>query len=196
MASSMPLIYFVRHGQTDYNASKRIQGTLEIAINGKGREQARRNGCLLDALIESKGRFDFVASPLLRARQTMEIVRETMDLPAQAYRTDDRLKEISFGAWAGLTWPEIEARDPEAYARRQVDRWNVAAPGGECYRDVYRVVVEWLDSVRSDTVVVAHYGTARCIRGYFLKLAPSEILDLDAPQDKVLMIEGNTLTWL
>jgi probable phosphoglycerate mutase len=192
----MPLIYFLRHGQTDYNASKRIQGTLEIPINEKGRGQARRNGSLLSELIESKDRFDFVASPLLRARQTMEIVRDTMGLPAQGYRTDDRLKEISFGVWAGLTWPEIEARDPEAYARRQADRWNLAAPGGESYRDVYRAVVEWVESVTSDTVVVAHYGTARCIRGYFLKLAPSEILDLDAPHDKVLMIEGDTLTWL
>jgi probable phosphoglycerate mutase len=186
----------VRHGQTDYNASKRIQGTLEIPINGKGREQARRNGSLLDALIGEKERFNFVASPLVRARQTMEIVRGAMGLPAHAYRTDDRLKEISFGAWAGLTWPEIEARDPEAYARRQADRWNVAAPGGDCYRDVYRAVVECLESLTSDTVVVAHYGTARCIRGHFLKLTPAEILDLDAPQDKVLMIDGDTLTWL
>ena len=192
----MPLIYFLRHGQTDYNASKRIQGTLETPINEKGRGQARRNGSLLAELIEGKHRFDFVASPLLRARQTMEIVRDTIGLPALGYRTDDRLKEISFGEWAGMTWPDIEARDPEAYARRQADRWNVAAPGGEAYRDVYRAVVEWVENVTSDTVVVAHYGTARCIRGYFLKLAPAEILDLDAPQDKVLMIEGTTLTWL
>ena len=192
----MPLIYFLRHGQTDYNASKRIQGTLEIPINEKGRGQARRNGSLLSELIESKDRFDFVASPLLRARQTMEIVRDIMGLPELDYRTDDRLKEISFGAWAGMTWPDIEARNPEAYARRQGDRWNVAAPGGETYRDVYSAVVEWVESVKSDTVVVAHYGTARCIRGYFLKLSPAEILDLDAPHDKVLMIEGDTLTWL
>jgi probable phosphoglycerate mutase len=192
----MPLIYFVRHGQTDYNASKRIQGTLEIPINEKGREQARRNGGLLAELIGEKEEFDFVASPLLRARQTMELVRGEMGLPMQGYRTDDRLKEISFGAWAGLSWPEIEARDPGTYARRQADRWNVAAPGGETYRDVYCAVVEWLESVTSDTVVVAHYGTARCIRGCVLKLTPAEILDLDAPQDKVLMIEGDTLTWL
>jgi broad specificity phosphatase PhoE len=192
----MPLIYFLRHGQTDYNASKRIQGTLEIPINEKGRQQACRNGSLLAELIERRDRFDFVASPLLRARQTMEIVRDTLGLPAQGYRTDDRLKEISFGAWAGLTWPDIEARDPEAYVHRQADRWNVAAPGGNTYRDVYRAVVEWVESVTSDTVVVAHYGTARCIRGYFLKLGPAEILDLDVPQDKVLMIEGDTLTWL
>jgi broad specificity phosphatase PhoE len=192
----MPLIYFLRHGQTDYNASKRIQGELEIPINAKGREQARRNGSLLAELIGEKDRFDFVASPLLRARQTMEIVRRVMGLPADGYRTDDRLKEISFGAWAGLTWPEIEARDPEIYARRQADRWSVAPPGGESYSDVYRAVVEWLESVTSDTVVVAHYGTARCIRGHFLKLVRAEILNLDVPQDKVLMIEGDRLTWL
>ncbi len=58
----MPLIYFVRHGQTDYTAAKRIQGTLEIPVNGKGREQARRNGGLLGELIEEKERFDFVAA--------------------------------------------------------------------------------------------------------------------------------------
>ncbi len=118
----MPLIYFLRHGQTDYNASKRIQGTLEIPINEKGRGQARRNGSLLAELIGENDRFDFVASPLLRARQTMEIVRDTMDVPALGFCTDDRLKEISFGARAGLTWPDIEVREPEAYARRQADR--------------------------------------------------------------------------
>ena len=192
----MPLIYFVRHGQTDYNASKRIQGELEIPINAKGREQARRNGGLLAELIGDKGRFDFVASPLLRARQTMEILSGAMGLPIDGYRTDCRLKEISFGEWAGLTWPEIEARDPEVYARRQADRWNVAAPGGGSYRDLYQGVVEWIESVRLDTVAVAHYGTARCIRAHFLKLKPAAMLDLDAPQDKVLMIEGDTPAWL
>lgn len=192
----MPLIYFVRHGQTDYNASKRIQGTLEIPINGKGQQQARRNGSLLAELIGEKSRFDFVASPLLRARQTMETVRRAMGLPADGYRTDDRLKEISFGGWAGLTWPEIKARDPEIYARRQADRWNVAPPGGERYSDVCRAVAEWLESVTTDTVAVAHYGTARCIRGHVLKLPPAQVLDLDVPQEKVLMIEGETLTWL
>ncbi len=192
----MPIIYFVRHGQTDYNAAKRIQGTLEIPINATGRAQAQRNGGLLNELIADKGSFDFVASPLLRARETMEIVRGVMGLPSDGYRTDGRLKEISFGAWAGLTWPEIEARDPGNYARRQADRWNEAAPGGERHRDVYEAVVEWLQSVTSDTVVVAHYGTARCIRGHFLKLSPAEILNLDVPQDKVLMIEDETLTWL
>jgi probable phosphoglycerate mutase len=192
----MPLIYFLRHGQTDYNAARRLQGELEIPINATGRAQAQRCGGLLNELIGDKGRFDFVASPLLRARQTMEIVRQAMSLPPEGYRTDDRLKEISFGAWGGLTWPEIEARDPVNYARRKADRWNEAPPGAQSHRDTYEIVMQWLASVTSDSVVVAHHGTSRYLRGHILELSPQEILDLDAPQDKVLMIEGETLTWL
>jgi probable phosphoglycerate mutase len=192
----MPLIYFLRHGQTDYNAAQRIQGELEIPINATGRLQAARNGGLLNELVRDKQRFDFVASPLLRARQTMEIVRSALGLPESGYRTDDRLKEISFGEWSGQTWPEIAERDPDRYARRQADRWNVAAPGGQCYRDVYQGVADWLAEITADTIAVAHYGPLRCVRGHVLKLPPAEILHLDAPQDKVLMIDGETLSWL
>ena len=56
--------------------------------------------------------------------------------------------------------------------------------------------MQWLASVTSDSVVVAHHGSSRYLRGHILNLSPEEILDLDAPQDKVLMIEGETLTWL
>ena len=192
----MPPIYFVRHGQTDYNAAKRIQGELDIPLNATGRSQAQRNGALLNELIAGKQRFDFVASPLLRARQTMEIVRAAMGLPPDGYRTDDRLREIGFGEWGGLTWPEIAERDPDRYERRNADRWNVAAPGGQSYREVYQSVGEWLSEAARDTVVVAHFGTSRLIRGHVLKLPPEEILRLDAPQDKVLMIDGDTLSWL
>jgi broad specificity phosphatase PhoE len=192
----MPLIYFLRHGQTDYNAAKRIQGELDIPLNAMGRSQAQRNGCLLNELIADKERFDFVASPLSRARQTMEIARAAMGLPSDGYRIDDRLREIGFGEWGGLTWPEIEARDPDRFQRRNADRWNVPPPGGQCYREMYQSVGEWLAEVAQDTVVVAHYGTSRLIRGHALKLPPEEILHLDAPQDKVLMIDGDTLSWL
>lgn len=192
----MPLIYFVRHGQTSFNAEKRLQGMLDVPINATGHLQAKKNGGLLNELISDKSRFDFVSSPLLRARQTMEIIRREMGLPAEGYRTDDRLKEVSYGSWAGLTWPEIEARDPEAFARRQADRWTVAPPGGQTHQEVYALVGGWLSEVSQDTVVVAHYGTARDIRGHVLKLSLQQILDLDAPQDKVLMIDGQTVTWL
>lgn len=192
----MPLIYFMRHGQTDYNAAGRIQGTADVPLNALGRGQARRNGCVLDEVIGEKGRFDFIASPLLRTRQTMEIVRDAMGLPPIGYRTDARLKEISFGAWGGMTMAEIAANDAENYIRRQEDIWNVAPPEGECFRDFYVRIRDWLAEIAGDTVVVAHGGVSRCLRGHFLKLSPPEMVHLDVPQDKVLMIEGEQLTWL
>ena len=192
----MPLIYYVRHGQTDYNAARRIQGILDVPINATGRLQARRNGGLLNEIIGDKARFDFVASPLSRARQTMEIVRHEMGLPREDYRTDDRLKEIRFGVWGGLTMQEIAERYPKNYARRQVDPWNEAPPEGQCYREFYDQVMGWLAEVTSDTILVAHGGTGRCLSGHFLKLPHEEIVRLDRPQDRVLMIDGETLTWL
>ena len=192
----MPLIYFVRHGQTDYNASRRVQGDIDVPINTHGRAQARRNGGVLNELIADKSQFDFVASPLSRTRQTMEIVRTAMGLEPQSYRTDPRLQELRFGAWGGMTPDEIAARDPINYARRREDPWNVPPPAGEALRDLSARVMDWFSGVTCDTVAVAHGGTNRCLRGHLLKLSPHEILSLDVPQDKVLMIEGDQLTWL
>jgi broad specificity phosphatase PhoE len=191
----MPLLYFLRHGQTDYNAAGRIQGTIEIPLNATGRAQALRNGAILNELVSDKRRFAFVASPLMRARQTMEIVRAAMGLPEEGYSSDDRLKEISFGAWGGLTMAEIAERDPAHYARRQADPWNEAPPEGQCFRDFHAQVTSWFDEVATDTIVVAHGGTSRSLRGHVLKLSPQEMMRLDVPQDKVLMIDGETLTW-
>jgi probable phosphoglycerate mutase len=192
----MPLIYLLRHGQTSFNAEGRIQGDIDVPLNARGRAQAKRNGGVLNELISDKQRFDFVASPLLRTRETMEIVRAEMALGPDGYRTDDRLQEVRFGAWGGMTMDEIAARDPENYRRRQADIWNVAPPEGESIRELYERVMDWLAGVRADTVVVAHGGTSRCLRGHLLKLAPEELTHLDVPQDKVLMIEGDKLTWL
>ena len=61
-------------------------------------------------------RFAYVSSPLTRARETMEIVRATLGLDPQAYAIDERLMEISFGEWEGLTLPEIQRRDPDVLA--------------------------------------------------------------------------------
>jgi broad specificity phosphatase PhoE len=192
----MPLIYFVRHGQTDWNAARRLQGTTDVPVNAKGRAQAKRNGGILDMLLADKSAIDFVSSPLLRARQTMDIVREAMGLPPQGYRVDERLQEINFGVWSGFTLEQIQTRDPGGYAERLADTWRFAPEGGEAYSALSLRVVDWLSSVERDTVAVAHGGVSRCLRGYVLDLTPAEIIHLDVPQDKVLIVDGNTVTWV
>jgi probable phosphoglycerate mutase len=99
----VPTIYYIRHGETDWNKTGRLQGTLDIPLNELGREQAMYAGRLLGGLIardgRNKDRLPFVASPLGRARMTMELAREQLQLPPSDYALDDRLREIGYGNW-------------------------------------------------------------------------------------------------
>jgi probable phosphoglycerate mutase len=163
----VPTIYYLRHGETDWNKTGRLQGTLDIPLNALGREQAVYAGRLLGSLIARDGRdkdtLPFVASPLGRARMTMELAREQLLLLPSDYALDDRLREIGYGTWEGRTLAEAEAQDPELFARRLEDKWTVGAPGGETYLDVQRRMQAWYDDLRGDAVTVAHGGTARAL---------------------------------
>jgi len=109
-----PPLYYIRHGETYWNREGRLQGRRDIPINANGRAQARRCGDVLRDLFTrgaaDPAQLDFVASPLGRARETMQLVRTTLDLDSQSYRVDARLTEVSFGAWEGFTTEELRAR--------------------------------------------------------------------------------------
>ncbi len=135
-----PVIYYIRHGETSWNAEGRLQGVQDIPLNDLGRRQAAHAGNILADLFARDGRdksaLSFVASPLIRARATMELVRGSLKLPRDGYALDDRLREIGYGQWEGATLPEMQLRDPDLYARRQTEKWTVSPPGGESYVDV------------------------------------------------------------
>ena len=126
-------IYMIRHGQTDWNAQIRMQGQKDIPLNDTGRRQASGNGRALQALLgDDAEKFDFVASPLHRTRETMELIREAMGLARSGYRMDDRLKEVSFGDWEGYTMAELEREMPERVAERELSKWDFIPPGAGC----------------------------------------------------------------
>lgn len=106
---------------------------------------------------------DYVSSPLVRARETMELMRATLGLAPAGYRTDDRLAEIAFGEWEGLTYDEVMARDSDVVARRESDKWGFLPPGGESYAQVTARMRAWHQSLTKDAVVAAHGGTARAL---------------------------------
>jgi broad specificity phosphatase PhoE len=173
----MPILYYVRHGETDFNVEGRLQGRLDIELNAHGRRQAAECGTLLRDLFARDDRqaadFDYVASPLKRARETMEILRGTLGLDPLAHTTDDRLMEISYGAWEGLTLQEIDARGPGTLAERERDKWDFAPPDGESYRDLTKRIAEWYAGLTRDTVVAAHGGGVRALMALF-NLVPEE----------------------
>jgi len=185
----MPTIYYIRHGETDWNAEGRLQGVLDVPLNVLGRRQSAGAGRILADLFARDGRsggsLRFVASPLGRARQTMELVRGVLRLPLTEYAIDDRLREIGYGEWEGSTLAQMQARDPEVFARRQVDKWTVSPPGGETYASVQIRVRDWYDSVLVDTVAVAHGGTARALMVALGMETPASAADLTIEQGAV-----------
>jgi len=190
-------LYYVRHGETDWNLAQRYQGQKDIPLNATGRGQALHNGRMLAAALgTAAAKLDYVSSPLERARETMEIMRGAIGLPPHDYRTDARLAEINYGHWEGELWQELPRRDPRGFAAREADKWGWRPNGGESYQELSHRVADWLTGVERDAVVAAHGGVMRVLRGLTLGLEPAQIFALDVPQDKVLVVEAGRTRWL
>jgi broad specificity phosphatase PhoE len=193
----MPVVYYIRHGETEWNAMGRLQGAQDIPLNALGRRQAANAGGILADLIARDGYSEsslvFIASPLSRARLTMELVRATMNLSPDDYALDDRLREIGYGRWEGSTLAQMQAADPELFARRQADKWTVPPPGGESYAQVQARVSDWYDSLEADTVAVAHGGTARALMVALGIETPEGAADLPIEQGAVYVFRDEGL---
>jgi broad specificity phosphatase PhoE len=192
-----PTIYYIRHGETSWNAQGRLQGAQDVALNELGRKQAAHAGNILADLFVRDGRdksaLAFVSSPLGRARSTMELVRGALKLPVEDYRLDDRLREIGYGEWEGSTLAEMQAKDPGFFASRQVEKWTMSAPGGESYVAVQARMQDWYDSLREDTVAVAHGGTARALMVALGIETPVSAADLTIEQGAVYVFGADGL---
>ncbi|MDD9910665.1 MAG: histidine phosphatase family protein [Ahrensia sp.] len=191
-----PKLYLVRHGQTDWNAQHRFQGQRDIPINATGRGQARRSGETLKSILDDPTALDYVASPLSRARETMEIIRQVLGLPTVGYRTDGRLKEVSYGAWEGYTTHEVKDLIPKERRRRKNDKYNFIPPQGESYAMLLARVLSWLPYVERDTVVVAHGGVIRVLMHHLGGMDPTDAVNLVVPQDRILLWDGETPQWV
>lgn len=193
-----PLVYFVRHGETAWNAEFRLQGQSDTDITELGRSQADRNGRRLAELIPTPGDFDFVSSPMRRTRETMERARAAMGLDPAAYRTDPRLVEVHFGDWQGFTFAELDASDPGSSARRDRDKWNFVPPGqgAESYQMLMERVRPWFDALDRNTVCVTHGGVLRCVFRMMDAMSEAEAALVDIPQDRLLRLANDRLEWL
>jgi broad specificity phosphatase PhoE len=192
-----PTIYYIRHGETSWNAAGRLQGVQDVPLNDLGRKQAAHAGNILADLFVRDGRdkssLVFVASPLGRARSTMELVRGAMKLPPADYALDDRLREIGYGQWEGSTLAEMQVRDPVLFTKRQTEKWTVSPPGGESYIQVQARMQDWYNSVRTDTVAVAHGGTARALMVALGLETPLSAADLTIEQGAVYVFRDGGL---
>ena len=189
-------IYFLRHGETDWNRQARYQGQVDIALNDTGRAQARRNGLALREVLNEPAAFDYVSSPLGRTRETMVIVRAALGLLEDGVRYDSRLREMSYGHWEGQLAADLPQTDPGGIAERARDWWNWRPIGGESYEDLTLRVAEWAATIDRDCVVSSHGGVSRALRGVVVPVPRDDVPRLMVPQDRVLVLRRGSMDWL
>jgi probable phosphoglycerate mutase len=191
-------LYFLRHGETDWNRIQRYQGQTDTPLNDLGREQAARNGRTLKALLgPAVDSLEFTASPLARAAETMRIVRRELGLPEEPFVRDDRLKEQHFGHWEGQLYADLPKTDPQGFAARRSDPWRWTPAGGESYVMLSRRVEAWLRGLQRDTIAASHGNVSRVVRALILGMTDYRaITTLEVPQDRVLVIRNGTADWV
>ena len=177
----------LRHGETAWNTERRMQGTRNSDLTERGRAQAVAMGRALKAeLAREPGPTVFLRSPLGRTCETSLIVGHELGLDPTQWRDDPRLGELSYGAWEGRSWTEIEVDRPNALADWRADPHGFAPPGGETHFELRRRSAAVLaDIVASNqrTVVVGHGVSGAVLRGLNLGLDARAMFVLEKPQD-------------
>ncbi len=189
-----PVCYFIRHGETDWNAERRVQGHIETELNARGHAQARAIARRLLALEPDVSRFAIYASPMRRVRQTLAYFLEAAGLDETAVIFDERLRERSFGIWEGTVWDDLIRAGINPQARpREYYFWR--PEGGESYADVAERVRDFLDGMRHPAIIFSHGGIHRVLRGLMLNLPPEEVAVLRVPQDRFCRLAPGVIEW-
>ncbi|SDI00178.1 histidine phosphatase family protein [Lutimaribacter saemankumensis] len=159
----IPPLYLLRHGQTDWNRDRRIQGQMESDLTELGRTQAARQGEILGALPLPDGIAAF-ASPQRRTRQTAEIALGAAGLNPVF---DDRLKEVGLGRWEGHLYADMAKAEPEAFQGKSILQICLNSPG-ETPEALRARIASFLDDLTGPAVVVSHGVALTVLRGLVL----------------------------
>ena len=180
-------LYMLRHGETAWNTERRMQGTRNSDLTELGRAQAVAMGRALAAELAREHRPTvFLRSPLGRTCETSLIVGRELGLDPAEWRDDRRLVELSYGAWEGRSWKEIELDRPNALADWRADPQGFVPPGGESHFELRRRSAAVLAEVAASstrTVVVGHGVSGAVLRGLNLGLDAKAMFVLEKPQD-------------
>jgi broad specificity phosphatase PhoE len=185
-----PELYFVRHGETDWNAEGRYQGSKDIPLNATGRAQATLNGALLKTLLARSGRsptdFTWYVSPLSRTRETMDLIRTRIGEPLPDIAIDPRLVEVSFGIYEGHLHAELASGAMAIAGERDASFWDFRPPEGESYADVARRVLDFGAGLTGPSIIVSHGGILRVLRALIEGFPHERAVNWFPPQDSVI----------
>jgi len=179
-------IYFVRHGQTEWNAIHRFQGQWNSDLSALGQRQAEQSGRLLAEF----GLQAIFSSPLDRARQTVEIVNRHLGGLPVTY--DDRIKEWNCGEWSGHMREDVIARWPREWAALRADLFHYRGPACENYPDMFERARPFVDELLAHPAehiaVVSHGMIGKVMMSLLLGLWGDETLAIYQPNDVVFRV--------
>ena len=186
----MGRLYIARHGETEWNAAKRLQGASDIPLNEDGRAQARALG----EALRLAGIVSVATSDLTRARETGALAAAVLGLTVTTI--DPLLRERSFGVFEGLNRGELEARFPDEWRA-----WQTSAgtpPGGEATDLVIARMRRGLERILAQdgpTLVISHGSAMRLVLTELggkpvPPLGNGEIYRVDAEADGRLLIDA------
>ncbi|MDR0583455.1 MAG: histidine phosphatase family protein [Treponema sp.] len=157
--------YLIRHGQSEGNAEKILQGRGEYPLSVNGRSQAAERGRSLKTILAGTppGQILFFSSPQKRALETALIIAGEAGLPEPV--RDDDLMEMRLGVWTGKTWDQVKNDDPALWADFMAHSWD-AIPQAESSASLYRRALRAWAALRdaasahkaSKVIAVTHGG--------------------------------------
>ena len=186
-------MYLMRHGRTRLHGT--FSGSINPSLSARGRAQAALSARAISAFPIQR----IYSSPQRRAVQTARIVRRR--LPKALLTTNSLLKEIRFGVWEGLRFPEVERKWPalaKAWAKNPL---KVKIPKGESFTSLRRRVKRFLaenknDFKSGDILIVAHGGTLSAIAMELLKRPSREYPYHLQPTASIRKISGRMVSWV
>lgn len=168
-----PELYILRHGETTWNQNGRFQGQKDSPLTEKGQAQAREQKAILNAL--SRIPNSVRVSPLGRARQTAQIALGA----DKEIIVDNRLTEIDFGIWEGLSKEQIKTQIDYSF---EDGSWNFRSPEGETFDMISERVTAFLSDLTEPTIIVTHGTTSIVMRGLCIGLDQAGMLRLSKDQ--------------
>lgn len=197
----MPRWFIARHGETVFNAARRMQGeTAHTPLTRAGFRHAEEIGEALLAVLGPAPELRLWASPTGRALQTLAIVAEHLRLDWHGARTDERLSEMDMGEWGGRFYAEI-ARAHGGFVDRRTGLFSCRPPGGEWFDDIALRLRAWIEETAGepgDRLIVMHGISSRVLRG-LLTGAPDRPgcgapVAAPLPQGSVVCVENGVET--
>ncbi len=182
-------VYLIRHGHVPGAKPRRFLGRTDLGLSEQGKNQALDLGRML----KPRDFRHIFSSPLLRARQTVELAT---GLPASDIQLIDQFKEIDLGAWEGLTVAEVRQRFPGQYEARGEDFAAFRPKRGESFQDLQRRVLWAFEAILAkypgNILIAAHAGVNRVILSHLQKIPLQDLLTIPQEYCALNIIKKNS----